>query len=376
MRFLHLADLHLGKKLNEYSLKEDQSFVLDQALSLAKQENVDAIVIAGDIYDSSAPSAETMDFYDDFLTKLHQLHLPILLISGNHDSPERLGVASSILKESGIHIVTDIHDSLTPIRIKDVNFYLLPFYRPSEVNHAFGTDCHGYEEATKEILARMKLSPQESNVLVTHQPILPLGAKVASSGSETSLDLDAHGDVAGSEIIDIHLFDAFDYLALGHIHKAQNVAKNARYPGALLKYHVKEANAVRSFTLVDIEEKKIAIQERPLSLLRDVVVLRGALNELLAHENNRGDFVRCVLTEEVVVDSPYDQLKKVFPYLLGIEYESHQSKKPEEEILEDIEEMDKSELFSRFFQEYGGRELNEKEMGFVKSLLESEEGKA
>lgn len=373
MRFLHLADLHLGKKLNEYSLKEDQSFVLDQAISLAKQENVDAIVIAGDIYDSSAPSAETMDFYDDFLTKLHQLDLPILIISGNHDSPERLGVASSILKESGIHIITDIRESLNPIRIQGVNFYLLPFYRPSEVNHIFGTDCHGYEEATKEILGRMPINPNESNVLVSHQPILPLGAKVASSGSETSLDLDVHGDVAGSEIIDIRLFDAFDYLALGHIHKAQNVSKNARYPGALLKYHVKEANAVRSFTLVDIEEKKIAIQERPLSLLRDVVILRGSLQELLSREDHHGDFVRCVLTEEVVVDSPYDQLKKVFPYLLGIEYESRQSVLTEKQAIENIEEMDKAELFSRFFAEYGGRELDERESSFVKTLLEQEE---
>ena len=375
MKFLHLADLHLGKKLNEYPLREDQSFVLEQALALAKNEKVDAIIIAGDVYDSSAPSAETMDFYDDFLTKLHSLGLPVLMISGNHDSPERLGVASSILKESGIHIVTDIKDSLRPVPVGDVNFFLLPYFRVSEVNRAFQCDCHGYDEAMKELLSHMEIDVSKSNVLVTHQPILPVGAKIPASGSETSLDIDAHGDVAGTEIIDIRLFDAFDYLALGHIHKAQNVSRNARYPGALLKYHVKEANANRSFTLVELQDKKLTIEERPLKLLRDLVILRGTLEELLSFDGHQGDFVRCVLTEDIIVDSPYDKLKAVFPYCLGIEYASPKQKQNHEEYVEDVEEMDKTELFDRFVSQYGGHALDEQEEDFVRKLFEAQEGK-
>ena len=374
MKFLHLADLHLGKKINEYPLKEDQSFVLDQALNLAKKEKVDAIIIAGDVYDSSAPSAETMNFYDDFLTKLHHLGLPVLMISGNHDSPERLGVASSILKESGIHIVTDIRDSLKPIVVGQTHFYLLPYFRCSDVNHAFDVDCHGYEEALKELFSRMEIDSSKSNVLVAHLPVFPVGAKLSSSGSESALDLDAHGDVAGSEIVDIRLFGSFDYLALGHIHKAQNVAHNARYPGALLKYHVKEADAKRSFTIVEVNGKDISIREHPLHLLRDVKVLRGTLAELLACPDHHNDFVRCALTDEAIVDSPYDQLKAVFPYCLGIDYVTLKHGASEEAI-EGVEEMDRTELFARFFSEFGGRPLDEKEKEYVASLLEPKEGK-
>ena len=374
MKFLHLADLHLGKKINEYSLFDDQRYVLDQAFSLAKSEKVDAIVIAGDVYDSSAPSAETMAFYDEFLAKLHSLRIPVLMISGNHDSPERLAVASSILKEADIHIVTRVEDSIHPIVVGGVAFYLLPYCRPSDVNRAFDTTIKTYEEGMKEVLSRME-EFQGTRILVTHQAILPVGTKVASSGSETSLEVDSHGDVAGSEIIDANLFGSFAYLALGHIHKAQNVTANARYPGALLKYHVNEANAKRSFTIVSIEGGKASVQTYPIQLKRDLAVLKGTLDEIMAITGHENDFVQCVLSEEIAVDSPYAKLKVKYPYCLGIDYAHNHHADAKEEVIEDVEELSKPDLFNRFFEQCSGRPLDEQENAFVKDMFDQLEAK-
>lgn len=373
MKFLHLADLHIGKKLNEYPLYDDQRFVLDQALALAKSEKVDAILIAGDIYDSSAPSAEAMESYDELLNKLFDLSIPVILIAGNHDSPERLAVASRILAKQNIHIVTKLQDALTPIIIQGVNVYALSFLRPSEVNRAFNTDCRSVESALKEVLQRMNIDSSKANVLLTHQAILPLGNSVQASGSETALDIDSSGSVGGGAIVDVSLFSAFDYLALGHIHKAQNVAKNARFAGALLKYHVKEASAKRSFTIVDLNGKDLAIHEFPVTLKHDLIILTGTLEELLAHEGNEHDYIQARLTDNAIVDAPHAKLKAKFEHLLGLEYVRQGDSHIERVDFEHVEEVDRNVLFATFYQEYGKRELDEREKSFVKSLWEEEE---
>ena len=376
MKFLHLADLHIGKKIKEYPLFEDQRFALNQAMELAKSEDVDAIVVAGDVYDSSAPSAESMEFYDWFLTSFHALGKPMLIIAGNHDSAERLSVASEILKSANIHIVSSVKQAMQPVVIQGVSFYLLPYFRPSEVNHAFGCECKSYESAMKEVLARMAIDTSKPNVLVTHQAILPVGGKLVSSGSETSVDIDSYGDVGGSETINVCLFDDFDYLALGHIHKAQNISPKARYAGALLKYHVKEATAQRGFTIVDVQGKKATVAIRPIRLLRDLAVLQGTLEEILATPGHQGDYVFARLMDEQFVDSPFDKLKAKFPYCLGLDYPRLNGLVREEEEAIDVEEVDKTTLFSTFFEEYGDRPLDEKEKAFVKSLFDAQEENA
>ena len=173
MKFLHLADLHIGKKLNDYPLYDDQRFVLNQALDLARKEQVDAIVIAGDIYDSSAPSAEAMDFYDWFLNELYKLQKPILMVAGNHDSAERLNVASSILKNNGIHIAAKIEDPIPYEDVQDTRFYLLPYFRPSDINHVFGSDCRSFESAMKEVLSHGKnIGYRQKNVFYYVQIVM------------------------------------------------------------------------------------------------------------------------------------------------------------------------------------------------------------
>lgn len=373
MKFLHLADLHIGKKLNDYPLYDDQRFVLNQALDLARKEQVDAIVIAGDIYDSSAPSAEAMDFYDWFLNELYKLQKPILMVAGNHDSAERLNVASSILKNSGIHIAAKIEDPIPYEDIQDARFYLLPYFRPSDINHVFGSDCRSFESAMKEVLSHIQLDEKKCNILVTHQSILPLGIKIESSGSETSLDIDQAGNVGGTETIDVNLLGQFDYLALGHIHKAQNVAANARYAGALLKYHIKEANAKRSFTIVEVRGKDITIHEHPLLLKRDLVILEGSLEDILSREGHDQDYVHARLLNEETVDNPFAKLKAKYPYCLGIEYPHINARFEEDEQYEDVDQMDKNDLFARFYSQYGGRDLEEKEKELVRGLFDKEE---
>lgn len=369
MKFLHLADLHIGKKLVDYPLYEDQKHVFAQALDLAKKENVDAVVIAGDVYDSSAPSAEAMEAYDEFLASFFALGKPLLIVSGNHDSAERLHVASSILKRNAIHIVTRLEDAFIPIIIGGVNFYLLPYFRPSEVNRLFDQDFHSYAEAMRFLVDKMDIDPSKPNVLVTHQAILPVGTKVIASGSETSLDLDSDGAVGGSEIIDTNLFEPFTYLALGHIHKAQFVAKNARYAGALLKYHVKEASAKRSFSIVEIDEKGFTLTEHPVSFLHDLVVVQGTLDKILSSKGHENDYVQVRLTEAVFVDSPQAKLKARFPYFLGMEI-PHIKATREQVEFENVEEITPEDLFASFFEKYGGRALEDKEKELVHKLLD------
>ncbi len=373
MKFLHLADLHIGKKINDYSLREDQRHVLSQAKELARKEDVDAIVVAGDVYDSSVPTAEASELYDWFLSSFYELNKPILMISGNHDSSERLHVASSILKRNGIHIVTGVNESVEPVMVAGVNFYLLPYFRPSEVNRAFGSEAKNYEDALKVVVEKMALDENKTNVIVAHQAFLPVHSNIERSGSETSLTVDASGYVGGAESISIDTLKDFDYAALGHIHKAQNIASNARYAGALLKYHVDEANAKRSFSVVSIEDKKVTVEEHPIHFLHDLVILSGDIDELLTREGNEDDYVYCKLTNETLVDSPMARLKAKYPLCLGLEYPRTRNQAIEHPDYEDVEEVDKNDLFANFFETYGGRELDEDEKRFVKELFDEEE---
>lgn len=368
MIFLHLADLHLGKKLNDYPLYEDQKIVFAQAIDLCKKENVDAIVVAGDVYDSSAPSAEAMEAYDEFLARFYALGKPLLIISGNHDSAERLHVASSILRQNDVHIVTRLEDALTPVEISGVRFYLLPYFRPSEVNRVFGTDFHSYNEAMAFLIGKMNIDPNKPNVLVTHQSILPLGEKVLPSGSETSIDLDTDGVVGGSEVIDVKLFDCFDYMALGHIHKAQFVSHNARYAGALLKYHVKEASAKRSFSIVDVQGKTVRVEETPIALPHDLVILSGTLDEILSSPGHENDYVFARLEDEAYVDNPAAKLKSRFPLYLGMDL-PRRAQATEEVEVENVEEANPVDLFGKFYEKYGGRELDADEKEIVEDLF-------
>ena len=374
MRFLHLSDLHIGKKIHDFPLYEDQRYVLNQALDLIRRENLDALIVSGDIYDNGAPSAEAMEFYDWFLTEAFKTGKPILIISGNHDSAERLAVASSILSSAGVHVATKIEDFFSPVTIDGVDFYLLPFFRISHVNAFLGTDCNSYESALKALLERVHLKEGVPSVILTHQSYLPTSGKVSTAGSESALDVDANGYVGGSEVIDVSLLKDFTYCALGHIHKGQNIASNARYPGALLRYHIDEANSEREFTIVEIDGNKAKIETRPIVFKRGLVILEGTMRELLERKGNEGDYVHCRLLEEEYVDNPMGRLRAKYPFCLGLEYPKIKTKGEVLSEIEDVEEISKEELFATFFKQYGGEELDEEETKLVNRLMGECEG--
>jgi exonuclease SbcD len=372
MKILQLSDLHLGKRLKEYSLIEDQLFVLDQALALIDSEALDAMFLCGDIYDSTVPSAEATSLFDDFLTKIHAKHLPVFIISGNHDSADKLHYGSAIFKEEGIHVITRVEDSLTPISLNGVYIYCLPFIRPADVNYAFGTDCKSYSDAIAEVLKRMALDTAKTNILLAHQAVLPEKGSLALGGSEEMAGEDGSmvGDVSA---VSASLFKDFDYVALGHIHKGQSVASNARYAGSILKYHKDEAANEKSFLLLEISPKHVVVTPKPITYLHDVIHLQGSLEQILAMDADKNAYVFASLTDNALLDDPMAKLKVKYPYAAWVDYVSHDVVSPDMHIV-DVEHVQKSKLFADFYAAQNGEPMNDAQKALVLSLL-PEEGK-
>lgn len=368
MKFLHLSDLHIGKRLKEFSLLEDQRFVLNQALDLAKEEKVDGLFLAGDIYDSTIPSNEATELFDDFLTRVHAMHLPCFIISGNHDSAEKLHFGSAIFKEEGIHVVTRVEEALTPITLQGVNIYLLPFCRPLDINTAFGTDFMSYSDAINDVIKRMAIDPKKTNILLAHQSVLPMNGKLPLGGSEDLLSQDGVmvGDVS---TVSVSLFQAFDYVALGHIHKPQMVGANARYGGSILKYHRDEADSEKSFTLVEVEGKNIKISAKPIRFLHDVIHLSGTLEEILAAKADHNAYLFASLKDTSLLEDPMSQLRSVYPYAAWVDYLSHEAvDSPMKKV--DIEHVSKTQLFTDFFLAQNGTPLSPEQAEIVTGLLQ------
>jgi exonuclease SbcD len=371
MKLLQLSDLHLGKRLKEFSLLEDQRYVLNQALALAKDERVDALLLSGDIYDSSLPNNETTALFDEFLSAVHEAHLPTFIISGNHDSADKLHFGSAIFSDEGIHIVTRVADSLKPFPFEGVNLYLLPFIRPLDVNEAFGASDKTYSEALQDVIARMGIDTTKTNLLLAHQMVVPPSGKLPLGGSEDILSEDgvAVGDVSA---VPAELFQAFDYVALGHIHKPQTIAKNMRYSGSILKYHRDEANSEKSFTLIEVEGKKITLSTHPIHFLHDVIHLTGTLEEILHAEADKNAYLFASLTDPALLEDPMSRLRSVYPYAAWVDYVSHEVTTPEVPVV-DVEHVSKEELFQDFFQQQNGTALTKEQAELVHETLQKEE---
>ncbi|MCE5344410.1 MAG: exonuclease SbcCD subunit D, partial [Eubacteriales bacterium] len=301
MRLIHLSDLHLGKKLNEASLIEDQRYILWQIAEIAKEEKPDAVLIAGDAYDKPVPSAEAVGLLDDFLTLLARRGLPVILISGNHDSAERLAFGARLLTAKDIHISPAFdaaHAQLEPVRLQDafgtVNVWPVPFIKPAHVRAALPDALAAtYTEALGSVIAAMQTDPEERNVLVCHQFVT--GAKRSESEDVP---------VGGLDNVDADVFALFDYVALGHLHRPQHVCRETvRYCGSPLKYSFTEAGDEKSVTLIDLGNKgDVRIRTLPLTPRRDLRELRGLYGELTLQKNYQGtprdDYLHITLTDE------------------------------------------------------------------------------
>lgn len=371
MKLFHLSDLHLGRRLKDYSLIEDQRHILAQIISHIQAEKPDAVMIAGDVYDRALPSEEAVALFDDFLFELSKLNTRIMITAGNHDSQERLAYGGRILNKNGIHIslefnIKNYESIIKPFTLDDefgeLNFYLLPFVTPAAVR-AVKADApiNGTSDAVKSVLTDMQVDTSKRNILIAHQFVT--GATV-SSKSETSY-------VGGTDNVDASVFDAFDYVALGHIHGSQHMGRETvRYCGTPLKYSFSEVNHRKSITVVEVKEKgKIGISEIPLEPLRDLVEIRGSLDEVKKRSNNK-DYIRIILDNKNEINV-WNKLHEYFGFLTELDFADD----PNNHVfsaanVEKVESMTRVDLFAEFFVNENGFELSESQRKIVKEMFE------
>lgn len=378
MRFIHLSDLHIGKQLHHYSLLEEQKELLGQIVAYVKKEKPDALVIAGDIYDTTVPSAEAITVFDDFLSELDALEqkLTICIIAGNHDSAKRLDYASQILAKHAIHIV-GMPPVTADVGIKKVSmtdthgevvFYLLPFVKPGYLKKLFPEESLSFSDAVKRLIERETIDETKRNVLVSHQFYAGRGESPVTSDSEVHV-------VGGIDNVDVSVLAAFDYAALGHIHRGQKIgAEKNRYPGTIFPYSVSEADEQKFVTMVELgaKEEIPEIIKLPLDLPRQVRRLRGTMEEVLslAGDTMCHDYVSITLTDEVEANHPREILEEKYDHILEIRIDNARTRKLIELGDIEMENLAPYEAFCNFFAELNGREMTEAEDALLKEVLQ------
>lgn len=352
MKFAHLSDLHLGRHLNQYSLLQDQEYILKQVITIIREQGVEAVLISGDIYDRPVPPGEAVALFDNFLAELAADKLPVCIISGNHDSPERLAFASRLIAASGVYLSPVYQGEIHPVRLTDaygtVNLYMLPFIKPVHIRHFFPEDEPGtYTDAIRSAISHMNIDWKERNVLLAHQFVT--GA-LRSDSEDIS--------VGGLDHVDADVFEGFDYVALGHLHRAQNVGDGKiRYCGTPLKYSFHEVKDEKTVTIVELGEKgKISMDTIPLLPIRDMLELEGEFGELISasfYENvDTEAYIRITLTDDLEVLDAFSRLRVVYPNLMQMDYKKRSWHMDHD--MSDIETMvvlHPSKLFERFYQE-------------------------
>lgn len=372
MKLIHLSDLHLGKRVNEFSMLEDQAFILQEILRIIDEEQPQAVLLAGDIYDKSVPSGEAVQLFDGFLWELSSRKLQVFVISGNHDSPERLSFGGRLMEGSGIHLAPVYSGKVEPAVLEDaygpVNVYLLPFLKPAHVRRYFPEEEIGtYTEALGKAVEALEIHKEQRNVLVTHQFVT--GAS-RSDSEEIS--------VGGSDNVDASVFDDFDYVALGHIHGPQNIGSpRIRYCGTPLKYSFSEAGQQKSVTVAELKEKgTLEVTARPLTPLRDLREIRGSYLEVTAKSfyegRNREDYLHITLTDEEDVPDGAAKLRVIYPNLMRLDYDNTRTRSRNlPEGAEEPETKSPLELFEEFYERQNNQPMTEEQIRFSRALMET-----
>ena len=381
MRLLHCSDLHLGKRVHECSMTEEQRHILKQIASIAVAQQVDGIIIAGDLYDKLVPSIEAVGLLDEFLTSLWEQHLPVYLISGNHDSPERLSFGTQLLEQNDVYLAGIFTGKAQHLSLQDaygaLELYLLPFIKPAVVRSFYPEESiETYEDAVRVVLSHSHIDPQKRNVLVAHQFVTNNGREPERSDSETL-------SVGALDQVDVSLFDGFDYVALGHIHGPQKIGRETvRYCGSPLKYSFSEWRHKKSVTIVELKEKGIvSLEQIPLQPIHDLREIRGTLSSLLQPEvvaqGDPQDYLRVILTDEIPPYDPLGQLRQVYPNLLRLDFERNEAAAMESiTAAQDVEEKTIMELFSDFYEMANDRSMNEAERAVMEQIWKEQGGVA
>lgn len=371
MKFVHLSDLHLGKRVNEYSMLEDQEYILTKIINIIDDEKPAGVIIAGDVYDKSIPSAEAVQMFDDFLTRLAKRNLQVFVISGNHDSPERMSFGSRLMDQSGIHISQVYSGKIEPFAMKDehgiINVYMLPFVKPAHVKRFSDESIESYTDAIRVAVAEMNVDQSARNLLITHQFV---------TGATRSESEDI--SVGGSDNVDVSVFDDFDYVALGHIHSPQNcTTERVRYCGTPLKYSFSEAKDNKSVTIVDLAEKgSLSVKTVSLVPMRDMVEIKGRYNEIMLksfYENTsyQEDYIHITLTDEEDIVDAIGKLRTVYHNLMKLDYDNKRTRSVAQvDGAVDVETKTPIELFSDFYELQNNQPMSDEQKAFVEDLIE------
>ncbi|MBP3689823.1 MAG: exonuclease SbcCD subunit D [Schwartzia sp.] len=373
MRFAHISDLHLGKRLHEVSFLEDQSHVLNEICEILRDEKPDAVLIAGDIYDKSMPSAEAVRLFDDFLSELSADGQKVFVISGNHDSAARVAYGGRIMAKSGVYLsAPEYRGEVFSVPLEDnagpVDIFLLPFIKPIHVSLAFKEEkIESYTDAMRVAVERMGVNPKRRSVLVAHQFVT--GA-VRSDSEEVS--------VGGLDNVDASVFEPFSYVALGHIHRPQNIGSpRIRYSGTPLKYSFSEAKDEKSITIAELDAKgAVSVRTIPLKPDHDLREIKGTYDELMKKENYAGtatdDFLHIILTNEDDVPDAMRKLKTVYPNILRLDYDNARTKSGGAvEVVPEAETKTPMELVSEFYTMQNGQPMNEAQSEYIQRLAET-----
>jgi exonuclease SbcD len=372
MKLIHLSDLHIGKRVNEVSMLEDQEYILLQILQIIDDENADAVLIAGDVYDKSVPSAEAVTLFDDFLCRLAKRKIPVLIISGNHDSPERLAFGNRLLELGGIHISPVYDGKVQSVTLTDVHgevvFWLLPFIKPAHVKRFYpDAMIENYTDACRVAVEKMGVDPTKRNVLLTHQFVT---GSVTCESEEIS--------VGGSDNVDASVFEEFDYVALGHIHGPQNIGSHRiRYCGTPLKYSFSESNHHKSVTVVHLGAKgELQLQLRPLTPKHDLRQIRGTFGEVTEKSFYAGtatdDYLHIILTDEEDVPEATGKLRLIYPNLMKLSYDNTRTRGNQLiDGAQDVRRKSPLELFDELYELQNNQPMSDEQREFARELIES-----
>ena len=372
MKLIHLSDLHIGKRVNEVSMIEEQEYILKQILEAIDAEQPGAVLIAGDVYDKSVPSAEAVTLFDDFLCRLAEKQQQVFIISGNHDSAERLAFGGRLMEDKGIHLSPVYDGKIAPITLTDehgpVHFWLLPFLKPAHVKRFYPDEgIESYTDACRVAVEMMGIDPSQRNVILVHQFV---------TGSSTCDSEEI--SVGGSDNVDADVFADFDYVALGHIHGPQNIgSERIRYCGTPLKYSFSEAKHEKSITVVELGEKSsFGLRTIPLTPLHDLREIRGSYDEVTAktfYENTAvEDYLHITLTDEEDVPEAMARLRVIYPNLMKLTYDNARTRS--NAVIDgavDVQKKSPLQLFGELYEQQNNQPMSEIQNDFLRELIES-----
>lgn len=371
---MHLADLHLGKRVNGFSMMEDQEYILNRILEIMEEEQPDGLLIAGDVYDKTIPPAEAVRQMDDFLTAVAAKHVPVFLISGNHDSAERVAFGHQLMQGSGIWISPVYDGTIRHHTLEDrwgeVNIYLIPFLRPSVVRSFFpDVEIEDYTDALRTIIEDLQVDTSRRNVVLAHQFVTAAGALPETCDSEQL-------SVGGLDRVDGSVFSPFDYTALGHLHGPQRVgSETIRYAGSPLKYSFSELHQKKSVTVAELRAKgETEIRQIPLQPRREMIELRGTFDEILEEARKKGepqtDYYHMILTDETDVVDALSRLREYYPNIMLLDYDNRRTRSQKEvEQLDRVEERTPGELFAALYEQQNGQEMDSDRKEYLDGLI-------